>query len=295
MWNRLIQKRRAVVVVDGFFEWLRKSDKHKEPHFIRYKNASKPFCMAALYDVWLSPAAAKTSADTVKKEESPAWRVKYPPGTELYTFAVVTCDMAPELAWLHDRMPCIFESMDEINLWLDTSRPFSEVAHLLRPYRSQEHQEPLLIYPVPMMVSSVKSEGPECVMPREQYDSKHGIKAFFSKAERGAAAISPTPMKSAGEQKTKTTEMNNQTTTTTTTTAINSSEPLVKRTEPITIDLDADEPTAAISGMKRAADNGLTKKQTPPTLATGQTNIRSFFAKEPSKEEAQNRYKKQKL
>lgn len=48
MWNTMKQKKRCIVVAQGFYEWLKKG-KEKVPHFIKRKDG-KLMCMAGLWD-----------------------------------------------------------------------------------------------------------------------------------------------------------------------------------------------------------------------------------------------------
>jgi putative SOS response-associated peptidase YedK len=62
---------------------------------------------------------------------------------------------------IHNRMPVILPSLDEVGVWLDVGRDQREVADLLRPC-SSEH---LVKYRVSEYLNSVAHTGPECVAP----------------------------------------------------------------------------------------------------------------------------------
>jgi putative SOS response-associated peptidase YedK len=67
--------------------------------------------------------------DSVKYVDSPA---DEPPHK---TFTILTTTPSKSLAFLHDRMPCILDSEEEILSWLDCREGWtSKVANLLRPY-----------------------------------------------------------------------------------------------------------------------------------------------------------------
>lgn len=56
---------------------------------------------------------------------------KYP----TYTFTIITTSSSSQLSFIHDRMPVILESEEDIKLWLDPSKGWSkELAVLLKPY-----------------------------------------------------------------------------------------------------------------------------------------------------------------
>lgn len=48
-------------------------------------------------------------------------------------FTIVTCEPAPSIGHVHDRMPVILDEA-AMALWLDTERPFSDVRGVLTPY-----------------------------------------------------------------------------------------------------------------------------------------------------------------
>ncbi len=65
--------------------------------------------MAALYDCW-------------KKGEE-----------ELYTYTIVTTDAAPEITFIHNRMPFIFTSDEDAQMWIDCDNyPPEKVLPLLK-------------------------------------------------------------------------------------------------------------------------------------------------------------------
>ena len=49
MWTTMKQKKRCIVVAQGFYEWLKKGPKEKVPHFVKRKDG-KLMCMAGLWD-----------------------------------------------------------------------------------------------------------------------------------------------------------------------------------------------------------------------------------------------------
>lgn len=50
MWNTMKQKKRCVVICQGFYEWLKKNGgKEKIPHFVKRKDGQL-MCFAGLWD-----------------------------------------------------------------------------------------------------------------------------------------------------------------------------------------------------------------------------------------------------
>ncbi|HEX3594892.1 MAG TPA: SOS response-associated peptidase [Polyangiaceae bacterium] len=86
------QRRRCLVVVDGFYEWQRQG-KTKQPFHLQSERGEL-LAMAGLWDSWLSPD-----------------------GELIESFAIITKPAEPVIADIHDRMPAILnrENFDE---WL---------------------------------------------------------------------------------------------------------------------------------------------------------------------------------
>ena len=50
MWNTMKQKKRCIVLCQGFYEWLKKNGgKEKIPHFVKRKDGQL-MCLAGLWD-----------------------------------------------------------------------------------------------------------------------------------------------------------------------------------------------------------------------------------------------------
>ena len=49
MWTTMKQKKRCIVVAQGFYEWLKKGPKEKVPHYVKRKDGQL-MCMAGLWD-----------------------------------------------------------------------------------------------------------------------------------------------------------------------------------------------------------------------------------------------------
>ncbi|KAL8283133.1 hypothetical protein RQP46_005911 [Phenoliferia psychrophenolica] len=110
MWSGIRNSKRCIVVADGFYEWLNKG-KDKIPHFTKLPGG-KLMVLAGLYDA-----------------------VTYQNTTEVIkTFTIITTDVNKQLFFLHDRMPAILTSEDEISLWLSSSPWSPAIQALIRPY-----------------------------------------------------------------------------------------------------------------------------------------------------------------
>jgi len=50
MWNTMKQKKRCIVIAEGFYEWLKKNGgKEKIPHYVKRKDGQL-MCLAGLWD-----------------------------------------------------------------------------------------------------------------------------------------------------------------------------------------------------------------------------------------------------
>ncbi|CAI2162340.1 13704_t:CDS:2 [Funneliformis geosporum] len=151
IFNSMKNRKRCLVVADGFYEWLKK-DKKRHPYYIKRKDGNL-FLFAGLYDC-------------VKFEENP-----------LYTYTIITTMSSTSIEFLHDRMPVILENgSEELATWLDPRTPWNpELARLLKPFAGE-----LEIYPVSDDVGHVKNNSPDLILP---LDSKKSVIDFFQKKQ----------------------------------------------------------------------------------------------------------------
>lgn len=69
-------------------------------------------------------------------------------------------DSNPAFSWIHERMPAILETEDEINSWLDSGRvPPKEAVSRLKPSST------IVKHPVSVDVGNVKNQGRQLVAP----------------------------------------------------------------------------------------------------------------------------------
>ncbi|KAK3605852.1 hypothetical protein CHS0354_017756 [Potamilus streckersoni] len=84
-----------------------------------------------------------------------------PDGSEqVYSYSVITVDASPAMSWIHDRMPAILTTDEEIEEWLDYGNiAISKAVKLIRPV------ECIQLHPVSTVVNNSRNKTPECVMP----------------------------------------------------------------------------------------------------------------------------------
>ncbi|GIZ42423.1 hypothetical protein CKM354_000569500 [Cercospora kikuchii] len=155
MWNTMKQRKRCIVVAEGFYEWLKKNNgKEKIPHFMKRKDG-RLMCFAGLWDM-----------------------VQYEGSNEkLYTYTIITTDSNKQLRFLHDRMPVIFEpGSDELKTWLDPNLIGwnKELQSMLKPYEGE-----LECYPVDQAVGKVGNNSPQFIIPVNSAENKKNIANFF--------------------------------------------------------------------------------------------------------------------
>lgn len=162
MWNTMKQKKRCVVVAQGFYEWLKKNGgKEKIPHYMKRKDGQL-LLMAGLWDC-----------------------VQYEGSDEkLWTYTIITTSSNKQLNFLHDRMPVILENgSEELRTWLDPKRSTwsTELQSLLKPFQGE-----LELYPVTQEVGKVGNNSPSFIIPVTSKENKSNIANFFANA-KGAA------------------------------------------------------------------------------------------------------------
>lgn len=162
MWNTMKQRKRCIVVAQGFYEWLKKSGgKEKIPHYTKRKD-EQLMCFAGLWDC-----------------------VQYEGSDEKhYTYTIITTDSNKQLSFLHDRMPVILENgSDQIRTWLDPGRAewSKELQSLLKPFEGE-----LECYPVSKEVGKVGNNSPSFIIPVASADNPNNIANFFSTAKKSA-------------------------------------------------------------------------------------------------------------
>ena len=160
MWNTMKQKKRCIVVAQGFYEWLKKNGgKEKIPHFVKRKD-ERLMCFAGLWDC-----------------------VQYEGSDEKhYTYTIITTDSNQQLSFLHDRMPVILENgSDQIRTWLDPGRSewSRDLQSLLKPFHGE-----LECYPVSKEVGKVGNNSPAFIVPVASSENKHNIANFFGTAKK---------------------------------------------------------------------------------------------------------------
>ena len=134
-FRRAFEKRRCLVIADGFYEWERKG-RERLPWRIR-KKSHEHYAMAGLWDRW--------------KDEM---------GEILESCTILTVPSNDVVAPLHDRMPAILD-LDQASIWLDADAPPEVLKEVLAPFPA----EAMEAYRVSPKVNSVAYNSPELTQP----------------------------------------------------------------------------------------------------------------------------------
>jgi putative SOS response-associated peptidase YedK len=136
-FRRVFEKRRCLIVADGFYEWKHTGSGKKKiatPMYVRVPG-EKIFAFAGLYDGWRAPD-----------------------GTIVRSCTILTVPASPQLEPIHDRMPVILPK-DKRRLWLE-NRSHDELLSLLVPWEGE-----LEVYEVSKLVNKPDNDSPECIEP----------------------------------------------------------------------------------------------------------------------------------
>ncbi len=144
LFRDAFRRRRCLVPVDGFYEWLRDGSR-RQPMLIHGPDDA-PLTLAGL---WTGR----------KNDETGEW---------LRTFTIVTTQPNDFMASIHNRMPVVIPR-DAWATWLDpTPKEPGELRALLDP----REDIVLAAYPVATLVNNVRNDGPELVLPLPQTSSE---------------------------------------------------------------------------------------------------------------------------
>lgn len=131
-FSHLLDKGRCLIPATGFYEWLR-TENGKIPHYIHLTDREL-FGFAGLYRQIKHSGSGQTE----------------------YEVVIITTSPNKTMEKIHNRMPVILLKGDE-RQWLDTSKPFSEVKHLLSPYPDDQ----MTAFPISRQVNNPRNNGPE--------------------------------------------------------------------------------------------------------------------------------------
>uniref|UniRef100_A0A060T777 ARAD1C26378p n=1 Tax=Blastobotrys adeninivorans TaxID=409370 RepID=A0A060T777_BLAAD len=252
MWTPVKQHHRCIVLAEGYYEW-KKESKKRIPYYIKRKDG-KLLCMAGLWDV-----NTKVTED----------------GEELFSYTVITTTAHKGINWLHDRMPVIWDPVDDkdiIDTWLNEELAWKDDPQLFTKGLKSFDSSKLEVYEVSSDVGKIGNSYKELTMPVK----KGNIKDFFSNPKKGK------PQESSKEETKEPKELSEPENK-----EPKGSEPPLPK-EPEERESQAEKDKNAIgtetdkpAGAKRKTTSGQSprKKLKPSTSPTKQKSITSFFSK----------------
>lgn len=140
LFKKLFQKKRCLIVVDGFYEWHVINKNAKQPYYICKKDHG-PFAFAGFWEHWEN------------KE-----------GKVIESCTILTTEANNLLKPIHHRMPVILPKTDFDN-WLDVEQQdFRKIKKLLRNYNSPQ----FIAYAVDTTVNNPRHDTLDCIHPLDQ-------------------------------------------------------------------------------------------------------------------------------
>ena len=116
------ERRRCLILADGFYEWERVGKKISQPYYFQMKDQSA-FAFAGIWDRWLQD------------------------GEMLMSCAIITTVANDLLAKIHTRMPVILRS-ESYEKWLDDDVQPEALKSLLVPYSADQMKSHAVAYDV---------------------------------------------------------------------------------------------------------------------------------------------------
>jgi len=136
-FRNAFQKRRCLILADGFYEWQQIPNGRSVPYYFTLKDHS-PFVFAGLWESWNSPT-----------------------GQPLQTCTIITCPPNELVAPIHDRMPVILNRQAADNWIGQTSSP--QLQALLSAYPANQMQR----VQVGPKVNNPAIESPDLIFPEQ--------------------------------------------------------------------------------------------------------------------------------
>lgn len=136
MFKHAYSSRRALLPIDGYFEWrAARGSKIKQPFAVAMMDG-KPFALAAIWEKWRHPLS----------------------GQEIKTFCIITCPANALMAQIHDRMPVII-APEDYQRWLGPAE--DDPRDLMKQYPS----DLMRMWPASTRANSPKNDDPGLFEP----------------------------------------------------------------------------------------------------------------------------------
>lgn len=133
-FREAFSKRRCLIPADGYYEW-KKEGEEKTPYRITL-NDERLFAFAGIWETWHNNAKP------------------------LHSFSIITIPAPKKISHLHERMPVILSSQNEVN-WLNGTLNTNEALSLLTP----PEDDSIDYYTVSKKVNQSSNNMPELIKP----------------------------------------------------------------------------------------------------------------------------------
>ncbi len=129
-YKNLVDKKRCLVITNGYYEWKERDSRNKQPYRICLKDESL-FLYAGLWTEWIDPD-----------------------GVVIPSFTIITTGAIKSLADIHDRMPVMLNS-EVAKAWLLNE---IEIEHLQQEVIKSND---IMFYPISKLVNDPENNTPE--------------------------------------------------------------------------------------------------------------------------------------
>ena len=258
MWNTMKQKKRCIIVAQGFYEWLKKNGgKEKIPHYMKRKD-DQLMCFAGLWD-----CVQYEGKEVLVSGSGIVYLLFVGTEEKHYTYTIITTDSNKQLRFLHDRMPVILENgSEQIRTWLDPNRYkwSKELQALLKPFEGE-----LECYPVSREVGKVGNNSPAFIVPVASSENKRNIANFFSnpKVSPQKGKLEPQAKSNPGETEDLNSDIKNEDD------RITVDKPSTEDNAPVPV------PMSEVSGVKRPRENNESEDDASPSKKSSKSETQS--------------------
>lgn len=133
---------RAIIPVDGYYEW-EKVGKAKKPWYF-HKPDNEPMALAGLWDLWRDSG-----------------------GNQIESFTIIVRPAQPDISDIHDRMPAILPE----ELWDRWLNPVTRELEELKKVLQSGYPDRICKHEANRLVNSPKNEGPDLISRSDIDDS----------------------------------------------------------------------------------------------------------------------------
>ncbi|MGK7396572.1 MAG: SOS response-associated peptidase [Candidatus Cyclobacteriaceae bacterium M3_2C_046] len=130
-YKHALQRRRCLVVADGFYEWKKLDNHQKQPYRITLQD-EEPYAFAGIWE--------------------------YNQDLQLHSFSIITTEANELVKDIHDRMPVILKPENETR-WLDHNLDLQEIQDFLIPYPA----DLMKAYQVSRAVGNAHNKSPDLI------------------------------------------------------------------------------------------------------------------------------------